>query len=200
VNNYPNQSQSTNIQNHSHSITPINTHTNNQISHTNNTTSPFQAPNIAPINPSYGFNATPNSNNNNFNPTFTFDNNNNQQNQDKFLAQFNSGVQNRSFDHGDKGLSVVVPDVPKNDIVYPGLESVQKHSSTNNTFVFDNMEIPAHNPQTSVFDNQPKTQDVKNDFDFGFPDVKIDPFSQNKQQDDIFKTTNKFEKDPDWDF
>jgi hypothetical protein len=213
VNNYPvSQSSSTMQKQSNSSITPINTHNmTNQINN-ENTSSPFTVPNIPPIS-SFGFGSgSSNTNTNtishagkNYNLTFTIQtggaaNTENQRlhndNQDKFLAQFNSGAQNKSFEQGEKGLSVVVPDVPKSDSVYPGLESVQKHSSNNNTFVFDNIELPSHGNHTAPFDHQPK-QDIG--FDFGFPDVKTDPFNPSKQ-DDIFKTTNKFEKDPDWDF
>jgi hypothetical protein len=170
-------------------VPPLNTQSNS--------TSPF----MPPVGSNFAFN------NPNFNPSITFgptpggvstmssggvDSTPSQS--DKFLAQFNSGNNkpldnfNRSFDQ-NKNLSHV-PEEPKHEIVYPGLESVQKHSS-DNAFVFGNVEThqPKHEPKPT------------NDFDFGgFPEVKTDPFFNTQKNDDIFKSSNKFDNNPDWDF
>jgi hypothetical protein len=206
------------------------------VSPNTNTTSPFNPPgvgnttvsnpNLTPVNTNFAFN------NNSFNPAYNFDTTNNTNNNNNQLKQFNSNnnpltdqhTLNRSYElpasstteqHSSKSVNVYVPET-KNDVVYPGLESVQKHTG-NNPFNFDNFgsdegkqshEYPLPNSTHSNHSNHsnPTTNAFPeyktNDFDnFGFPEAKIDPFSQ-RGGDDIFKTSsaNKFEKDPDWDF
>jgi hypothetical protein len=145
-----------------------------------NNNSPFMPPGS-----NFGFN------NSNFAPSVNFGptpGSNVENKQDNFLSQFNSG--NKQQEHpfeSNKNLSVRLPEEPKNEVVYPGLESVQKHSS-HNTFVFENME--QHKPETKP----------TSEFDFGFPEVKADPFF-NQKNDDLFKTSsNKFDNNTDWDF
>jgi hypothetical protein len=210
----PTSSRSSN--NITSTIHPVNQNNSNS----NSTSSPYNPPmnnpmaTVPPLNTNYAFN------NSSFNPpSFS---NNQQVNND--LKQFNSSGSNntplkgndnmnKSFDHPE--LKVYVHE-SNTGIQYPGLESVTKLNSKDHAFNFDNDISPStgrgnegstnyFNNQASSSNNLPTYPTNTNDaFDFGFPEVKVDPFkdfAQSSKGEDIFKqTSNKFDKDPDWDF
>ena len=103
-----------------------------------------------------------------------------------------------------KTLAVYVPS-PKDDILYPGLESVQKHN-TNNSFNFEGVvpEISQNISQTNAFNFdsvvQDKTVEIPRTNTFNF-ESQQDPFKEiaEKKGDDMFKNSD-FGNDADWDF